>query len=156
MKIAQEVIKEHRFFRGMKPEYLEMVASGSAEVKFEANEIVFREGQPAGQFYLIESGQVALEVHEANRGAIRVQTLGPGEVLGWSWMFPPFVWHFQARALEPTTAIALNGGRLLRKAEDDKAFGYDLMKRVAQVLIERLQATRRRVASQPAKATVSV
>lgn len=155
MKSTQEVIQEHRFFGGMQPEYLEIVAGGSTEVKFEVDELIFREGQPAAQLYLIQSGQVALEVQEAKQGPVRVQLIGPGEVLGWSWMFPPFIWHFQARALEPTTAIALNAGRLLVKAEQDKTFGYDLMKRVAQVLIERLQATRRRVASRATPPTVS-
>ena len=74
-----------------------------------------------------------------------VQTIGAGEALGWSWLFPPFVWHFQARALEPTKAIAFNGAHLLVACEENHDLGYDLMKRVSQVLIQRLQATRKKL-----------
>jgi CRP/FNR family cyclic AMP-dependent transcriptional regulator len=74
--------------------------------------------------------------------------LGPGDVLGWSWLFPPFVWHFQARAVEPTTLLVLNGAGLLVSAERDHDFGYELMKRVAQVVIRRLQATRKQLLEQ--------
>jgi CRP-like cAMP-binding protein len=74
-----------------------------------------------------------------------VQTLGAGDVLGWSWLFPPFAWHFQARAIEPASAVALSGASLLVNAERNHDFGYELMKRVAQVVIRRLQAARKQL-----------
>jgi len=145
MKPLNEAIANHAFFRGMKPVHLAMLAEGARVVQFATGETLFREGQPASQFYLIDEGRIALEAHEPANATILVQTLRTGDVLGWSWLFPPFVWHFQARALEPTTAIALNGAHLLVSAEKDPEFGFELMKRVAKVLICRLQATRQQL-----------
>jgi CRP/FNR family transcriptional regulator, cyclic AMP receptor protein len=113
--------------------------------KFNPGQVLFHEGDPANQFYLIESGRIALEAHEPADGTVLIETVGAGEVLGWSWLFPPFVWHFQARAVEPTKAVVLSGAHLLVAAERNHEFGYELMKRVAQVVIERLQFTRKRL-----------
>jgi CRP-like cAMP-binding protein len=83
-----------------------------------------------------------------------VQELGDGDVLGWSWLFPPYVWHFQARALEPTEAVMIDGGHLLTAAERDPKFGYNLMKRVSRVVIQRLQATRKQLLAQQLNAAL--
>ena len=148
MKSLNEAIAAHAFSRGMKPEHLAILAEGAKTAQFEAGEKIVREGQPANQFYLIESGRIALEARQRANATVLVQTLQGGDVLGWSWLFPPFVWHFQARALEPTTAIALNGARLLVSADKNPEFGCELMKRVARVVIGRLQATRRQLLEQ--------
>ena len=132
----------------MKREHLAVLADGAREVKFKAGEVLFREGEPASEFYLVRSGEIALEAHEHGNETILVQTLGAGEALGWSWLFPPFVWHFQARATEPTEAVSLSGAHLLNVAERDHEFGHALMKRVAQVVIRRLQATRKQLLEQ--------
>lgn len=145
MKPLDEAIANHAFFRGMKPEHLAVLAEGAKAIQFKAGDALIREAQPANQFYLIQSGRIALEAHEPAKGTVPVQTLRAGDVLGWSWLFPPFVWHFQARALETTTAIALSGAHLLVSAEKDPGFGYELMKRVARVVISRLQATRQQL-----------
>jgi len=144
----ESVIVSHPFFEGMKSEHLEVVAGCATEATFESDQVLFHEGEPANKFYLIQSGRIALEAHELADGTMSVQELGAGEVLGWSWLFPPFVWHFQARALEPTGAIVLDGAHLLIAAERNPDFGYELMKRVAQVLIHRLQATRKQLLRQ--------
>ena len=120
----------------------------ASETKLKTDQVLFREGEPANKFYLIESGRIAIEAHQLANGTALVQTLGPGDVLGWSWLFPPFTWHFQARALEPSPAIVLDGARLLVTAERNREFGYELMKRVAQVVIRRLQATRKQLLEQ--------
>ncbi len=135
-------IFSHPFFQSMKPKHLEIIAGYASEATFKPSEVLFREGEPASRFYLIESGRIALEAHEPAEGTVLVQNLGAGHVLGWSWLFPPFAWHLQARAVELTRAIILNGANLLVIAERDHDFGYELMKRVAQVVIQRLQATR--------------
>ena len=145
MKTLNETITEHAFFHGMKPEHLAVLTDGAKAVQFKAGDMLFREGDPANQFYLIKTGKIALEAHEPANATTLVQTLGAGDVLGWSWLFPPFAWHFQARAVEPTEVIQLNGARLLVTAERDRDFGYELMKRVAQVVIHRLQATRKQL-----------
>lgn len=142
MNDLKALVNEHPFFQGMKPEHLELVAEAARKVKFDTGEVVFREGDCAVDFYVLESGRVLLDTHAPGRGALAIQTLGPGDALGWSWLFPPFVWHFSARALEPTSAICFNGARLRTTCEENCALGYDLMKRVAQVMMQRLQATR--------------
>jgi CRP-like cAMP-binding protein len=148
MKTLNQAITKHAFFRGMKPEHLAVLTEGAEAIEFKAGDILFREGEPADKFYLIESGQIALEAHEPADGTMHVQTVGAGEVLGWSWLFPPFVWSFQARAIEPTQVITLSGAHLLVTAEDDHDFGYELVKRVAKVVIHRLQATRQKLLAQ--------
>ena len=148
MKTPRETITEHPFFLGMKPEQLDVLVGCASETKLKTDQVLFREGEPANKFYLIESGRIAIEAHQLANGTAPVQTLGPGDVLGWSWLFPPFTWHFQARALEPAQAIVLDGARLLVTAERNREFGYELMKRVAQVVIRRLQATRKQLLEQ--------
>ena len=145
MKTLTEAITEHAFFQGMKAEHVAVLTEGAKTAKFKAGDVLFREREPANQFYLIESGKVALEAHEPADGTMPIQTLRAGEVLGWSWLFPPFFWHFQARAMEPTNVIILNGAHLLVCAERNHDFGYELMKRMAKVVIHRLQATRRKL-----------
>ena len=145
MKTLNEVITQHVFFHGMKPEHLAVLTNGAKGAELKAGNLLFLEGRPANQFFLIESGQIALEMHEPAGKTLLVQTLGAGDVLGWSWLFPPFAWHLQARVLEPTNVIVLSGAHLLITAESDHEFGYELMKRVAQVVISRLQATRKQL-----------
>lgn len=144
----ESVVVSHPFFQGMKPEHLEVIAGCATEATFKPEETLFREGEPANKFYLIQSGRIALEAHELADGTVFVQNLGAGDALGWSWLFPPFVWHFQARALEPTRAVVLDGAHLLVAAERNPGFGYELMKRVAQVVVQRLQATRKQLLRQ--------
>ena len=86
-----------------------------------------------------------LELHQAQREDVPIQTIGGGDVLGWSWLFPPFTWHFQARALSRTEAIVLNGPHLVVACNANHEFGYELMKRVAHVVLKRLQATRKKL-----------
>ena len=138
-----DIITAHPLFHGMKPAHLEALLDGATTANLKTGDVLFKEGEPANQFFLIERGQMALEAHEPRDGTALVQTLDTGDLLGWSWLFPPFVWHFRARAVEPTRIIAMSGARLLVNAERDHDFGYELMKRVSQVLIHRLQATRK-------------
>ena len=143
VNVIEKRISEHPFFRSMAPAHLGLVTKSATEAKFETNQIIFHEKEPADRFFLIESGRVALGWHTLEGKMVLVQTLGPGEVIGWSWLFPPFIWHFQARATEPTSTVVLDGGHLLVAAEENPQFGYDLMRRIAQMVITRLQASRR-------------
>lgn len=138
-------IEAHPFFQGARPEHLEIIAAGAVEVTLPPEHVIFREHEPASRCYLIEEGQIALEARNPAGGTTWLQSLGQGDVLGWSWLFPPYAWHFQARTVGVTRAIALEGGHLLAAAERDPRFGYELMKRVARVVIERLQNLRQRV-----------
>jgi CRP/FNR family transcriptional regulator, cyclic AMP receptor protein len=135
-------ISAHRFASDMKPEHLKKLADAAILKQFERDEIVFSEGEPANRFYLICQGKIALESRGDGQSPPLVQFIGEDEVLGWSWLFPPYYWHFSARAVEPTNAIFFYGTRLRAQCEEDPVFGYELMKRMAPIMIKRLQITR--------------
>jgi CRP-like cAMP-binding protein len=145
MRTLEGVLAQHPFFSGMDPRYLQFVLGCAANVRFNSDELIFREGSPADHFYLIRAGRIALETHVPGRGSRTVQTLGDGEILGWSWLVPPYNSRFDARAVEATRAIAFDGKCLRDKCEDDHALGYELQKRVIAVLGEYLDATRFRL-----------
>lgn len=140
-------VAAHPFCRGMSPAHLRILADWAMPARFEKDERVFREGDPANRFYLILTGDVALETYVKDWGTTLIQTLGPGDVLGWSWLFPPYYWHFDARALQPTSAIFFYATRLRERCEQDHEFGYELMKRTTEVVIQRLQKTRQHLLS---------
>jgi CRP-like cAMP-binding protein len=125
---------------------LKTLANSALEMKFETGQNIFEEGSPANRFYLILSGRVVLESELAEPGKmIPVQTLGAGENLGWSWLFPPYLMHLSARALEPTQTIFFYGTRLREQCEQDHELGYELMKRIAEVATQCLSATQERL-----------
>ena len=110
---------------------------------FEPGTLVVETGEPANCFYLIVKGHVVLETR-GDHSPLRVQTIGPGDVLGWSWLFPPYCWHFDAIAKERTEAIFFYGSRLRQECDRNHDFGYELFKRMSQILVTRLQSTRER------------
>ena len=140
-----ELIAALPTFAGLDPAYLELIAGCGGNRVFEAGEHLAREGDPADTFFVIRHGRVALEVEAPARGRLIVETLGEGAVVGWSWLFPPYRWNFDARALETTRAIGFDGACLRGKCDADHALGYELMRRFAAVMLDRLQATRLRL-----------
>lgn len=138
----EALLAAHSFVQGMRPEHLRVLLHCAKVISFEPDHLIFKEGEPANEFYLIEKGKVALEAHEPAGSTVTIREVGADDAVGWSWMLPPFVWHLSARTIEPTTVIALNGAHLLVRAENDPEFGYQLMKRVATIVMHRLQAAR--------------
>ncbi|RMG54690.1 MAG: cyclic nucleotide-binding domain-containing protein [Acidobacteria bacterium] len=142
METLRPLLAEHPFFEGLEPRHLDLIVGCAINVRFDAGTFIFREGEEANAFYIIRHGQVALEIFVPQRGPLTIQTIGQGEVLGWSWLFPPYHWHFDARAVTLTRAIALDGQCLRAKCEEDHDLGYQLVKRFAHIIMQRLQATR--------------
>jgi CRP-like cAMP-binding protein len=142
IRSIDQVLAELPVFEGLSPAYLEFIAGCGANRVFEAGEHLFREGDPADSFYVIRHGRVALEVQAPGRGALMIETLGEGAVVGWSWLFPPHRFSFDARALELTRVVGFDGACLRGKCDEDRNLGYELMQRFASVMLERLQATR--------------
>ena len=138
----ERILGEHPFFGGMEEPYLQLFVDCASNVRFAAGDMIFREGEEANTFYLIRHGRVGLETSAPERGSVIIATLSEGEVLGWSWMVPPYRWRFDARAMEAVRAIALDGRCLRGRSEEDHDLGYELMKRCAQVMEQRLQAAR--------------
>ncbi len=136
------LIARQPFFKGLGKRQLEQLTDDALEMSFAPGQQIFWEGSQANRFFLILEGKVVLESEAQDRGLIPIQTLGPGDDLGWSWLFPPFTLHFSARAVEPTKAIFFYGTRLRERCEADHELGYQLMKRIAEVVVQRLEALR--------------
>ncbi len=142
METLEPILAEHPFLKGLAPSHLKLLVGCAENVRFDAGMFVFREGTEADRFFIIRHGSVALEMYSPERGAVPIQTVGEGEVIGWSWLVPPYHWHYDARATELTRAIALDGVCLRQKCEEDHELGYELLKRFAHIMEKRLEATR--------------
>lgn len=137
-------LKAHPFLEEMPPEYLERLGHLAFEVSFEPDQIVFREGDPSSFFYLILSGKVALEIATVNR-FLTIQTVGDGEELGWSSLLSRVDKQFRARCIDPVKAVAFDGARVIAECEQDHEFGYLVMRKVLEIVADRLRATRLQV-----------
>jgi CRP/FNR family transcriptional regulator, cyclic AMP receptor protein len=145
VRTLEGVLAGHPFFSRMDPRYVELAVGCASNVRFNAGELIFRQGHEAEHFYLIRAGKIALEMPVPGRGSVTIQTLGAGEILGWSWLVPPYKWRFDGRAAETTRAIVFDGNCLRKKCEEDHELGYELQKRVIAILGEHLDATRFRL-----------
>ena len=145
MQSLERVLAAEPFFAGLDAEHMALLAGCAGNVRFDAGATIFRRGDPADVFYVIRHGAVALETFVPGRGQVMIETLEAGEALGWSWLFEPYTWHFDARALGVVRATGFDGACLRGKCDEDPALGYDLMRRFAQVIVERLQSTRLRL-----------
>lgn len=142
MEGLDRIVREHPFFAGLEDRFCALVSGCAKNARFEAGQYLFHEGEAADQFYLLRHGRVALEITAPGRGAVTFQTLREGEIVGVSWLIPPYRWTYDAKALELTRALAMDAACLREKCEVDHDLGYDMMKRFMPVLIQRLQATR--------------
>jgi CRP-like cAMP-binding protein len=136
------ILGEHPLLIGLDPSQLQLIVGCASNVRYNPGEFIFRAGEQANHFYFVRSGRVSVETFAPQRGAITIETVGDGDLLGWSWMIPPFEWHFDARALNLTRAVAIDARCLRTKCEADTGFGYELLKRFAQIMELRLEATR--------------
>jgi CRP-like cAMP-binding protein len=137
-----EILGQHPFFFGMNEDHLRKMAACASAVEFAPGEMMLQEGAPADTCYLILDGDVALELTAPGRGPHVIQTLHSGDILGWSWLFPPYRWSFDAQSLIDTVAIRFDAEKLRAAKESDPSLGYDLLKRFAEVMVRRLQAAR--------------
>jgi CRP-like cAMP-binding protein len=145
MTTVAEILSDAPFFAGLRPETIELVAGCGSNVQFEHGALIFREGEQADAFYLLRHGSIAIEAYAPTSGPLVIETLETGDVLGWSWLFAPHRWHFDAHALTAVRATAFDGACLRGKCDADPQLGYELVSRFAQTLIERLQWTRLRL-----------
>ena len=142
MKDIKTLIQEHPFFAGLDAVTLELVAGCASNAHFAAGEFLFHEGDPANQFYLLRGGRVQLETPVPGRAPVVLETIQAGDVIGWSWLFPPYLWHFDAQATDSVRATVFDGKCLREKCGENHDLGYELAMRSAQIMMQRLQATR--------------
>ena len=141
-KNIEALLEEHPFFADMESAYRALIAGCGRNVHFKAGTLIAKTGDPANQFFAIRHGRVSIEIHSPERGALILQTLEAGDIAGWSWLFPPYTWTYDVRAVDAVRAISFDGACLRGKCDRDPAMGYAFMKRFAQVFMQRLQATR--------------
>jgi CRP/FNR family transcriptional regulator, cyclic AMP receptor protein len=141
MESLERLLRGHRFFRDLDPSHVALLLRCASNVRFREGAYLFQEGKPADRFFLIRHGMVALEITAPGRGSVTVQTVTEGDVVGFSWLFEPHIWHFDARALAPVRAFAMDGVCLRNRCEQDPRLGLELMRRFARLAVERLQAT---------------
>lgn len=137
----EKKVATHPFLIGLNAAHIRLLADCAMQAQFKAGQVIFRKGETANRFYLIERGKVALESSTGGE-SVAIDEVGAGDLLGWSWIFPPYIWHFDARAIEPTSAIFLYGTIMREYCEADPALGYDLFKRMSEVMMRRLQRAR--------------
>jgi CRP-like cAMP-binding protein len=142
MKALDAVVAEHPFFAGLAAPDAALVAGCAKLAAFKAGEYLFKAGNAAEHFFLLRHGSVALELQAPGREPYRFQTLGPGHIVGWSWLFEPFRWQFDALVLEDASVLQFDGRCLRGKCEADPRLGYDIMKRFARVMTQRFADTR--------------
>lgn len=144
-----DLLAAHPFLAGLAPEQLAQLAPWARRSLFHAGARIFSEGGRAERCWLIRDGRVALDADVPGRGRIEVDTLGPGSVLGWSWLSPPYRWHLGATAVVRTLTVELDGPGLRRLCAEDPRMGYELYRRFLDVVVDRLQASRRRLLAAP-------
>jgi len=142
MDQLENLIIKHPFLSGLNSHFYHFFNECAVRRRFRPGQEIFHEGATADHFYLIEAGSVGLETFVPGCGMVTIHPLGPGEALGWSWLFPPQQWHFTASATQPTELIAFDADNLRQKMDENRDFGNDLVTRVARILLQRLQATR--------------
>lgn len=142
MEGLEQLLAQHPFLAGISAEHSQLVAGCARNHRYDAGEYLFREGGAADEFFLIRHGQVALEIVAPGRSPIVFATLHEGDIVGASWLVPPYRWMFDARAVTLTRAIGIDAACLRGKCETDHHLGYEMMKRFLPILVQRLHATR--------------
>ncbi len=142
MKTFTELLKSHPLFEDFPNNYLDDLSECAREAHFSEGSYIILNGKQADSFFIIRKGFVSIQVQSPYQSAITIQTLGAGDLLGWSWIFPPYQWHFDAEAVEATEVFVLDALCVRGKCENNKLLGYELMQRLAQLMMERLVATR--------------
>ena len=144
----EKYLSEQDFFSGLSPELIGFLASCASERQVEPDQVLFRQRDRARKFYLVRNGCISIEIPAITGPTLQVQRLTANQILGWSWLIPPYKWNFQARAEEPSELIEFDGDAVLARCDAEPAFGYELLKRFASLMSERLDAARQKMMDQ--------
>jgi CRP/FNR family cyclic AMP-dependent transcriptional regulator len=145
IEVSAAALAAHPFLHGMSRDQLGELAEAACDVRFPARHRLFEDGGNATRFWLIQAGQVSLDVHIPGEGPVVIETVGLGELLGWSWLFPPYKWAFGAVAVTPVAAFEFDAPTVRERCAADPRLGYELSQRISRVLTQRLLATRIRL-----------
>ena len=142
MSNIEEYLSAHEFFKGLEQDFIQFLAENARELTIKEGNVLFQQGKTADRFYLVRAGQVSVQVPALVGPTLELQLLGEDQILGWSWLIPPYRWHFAARSIEDSDVLEFDGSAILRHCEEDPRFGYELLKRFAALMSARLDAAR--------------
>jgi len=134
-------VADHPFFQGLDADLTREASRLAVERRFETGELIVRDGDQATSFYLVFYGKIALEVETSEKPRLTIQTVGPGEVLGWSWLVPPYHWRLDARVLKPTQVLAIDAPAFREAMAAHPDEGYQLLLRLLPIIAQRLENT---------------
>ncbi len=146
------LLSQQDFFADLSEEHINWLAGQAEETRFDADQLVARQGERADRFFLLLEGSLGVEIPAIAGPKLEVTQLGPDQIFGWSWLIRPFKWHFNARALEPTRALDFDGKAILEHCEEDPEFGYALLKMFSYLMATRLESAQRKMMDQWAPA----
>lgn len=148
MSSIEDYLSGHAFFKGMNKDFVKLLSEFASERHAAKDEVLFQLGRPADKFYLLRSGKVSVQVPALVGPSLELQVLGDNQILGWSWLIPPYRWNFLARTVEESDLIEFDGSAILARCEADPKFGYDLLKRFTALMSERLESARQKMIDQ--------
>jgi CRP-like cAMP-binding protein len=148
MQSIDDYLSAHSFFSGLDANFMKFLSSSVKELRIKEGHVLFQQGKPADKFYLVREGQVSVQVPALMGPTLELQVLGKDQILGWSWLIPPYRWNFHARALEDSYLLEFDGSAILARCEEDPKFGYELFKRFAALMSARLDAARQKMMDQ--------
>ncbi len=138
----ESILSEHEFFKDLKPKFLEVVNRSASFATFKTHDYLFCQGKPSSRFFLLLEGSVGIQVYAGEAGSVDIEELGAGSIVGWTWLLPPYEWVFSGEALERTNVIAFDGVRVRDACEGNSEFGYEMARRLTQIVTDRLTKTR--------------
>jgi CRP-like cAMP-binding protein len=144
----EDYLSTHTFFSGLDTRFLKFLSNSAAELRINEGDVLFQQGKRADKFFLLRHGQVSVQVPALVGPTLELQVLGEDQILGWSWLIPPYRWNFQARAMADSDLLEFDGNAILAHCEEDPKFGYELFKRFASLMSERLDAARQKMMDQ--------
>ncbi|MEE9597084.1 MAG: cyclic nucleotide-binding domain-containing protein [Acidiferrobacterales bacterium] len=141
----EDYLSSHVFFSELDDSFMKFLSDSATELKIKKGDVLFQQGERADKFYLLRNGHVSVQVPALMGPTLEIQALGEDQILGWSWLIPPYRWNFQARALEDSELLEFDGSAILARCEEDPKFGYALLKRFAALMSDRLDAARQKM-----------
>lgn len=147
-QMIDDYLSTHPFFSGMDEDFLSFLKDSAAELVIKKGDVLFRQGKPADKFYLLREGQISIQVPALVGPSLEIQHLGDNQLLGWSWLIPPYRWNFLAKAETDSKLLEFDGKAILARCESDPQFGYELFKRFAALMSARLDAARQKMMDQ--------
>ena len=140
-----EYLSTHEFFSELSVDFMKLLCESVSTLEIKKGQVLFRQGERADKFYIVRTGRIAVQIPAIMGPTLEVQTLGTDQILGWSWLISPYQWHFQAKAEEDSKLLEFDGTAILARCEQEPKFGYELLKRFAALMSERLDASRQKM-----------